>query len=241
MNTILKSTLLTSLVIYNLLCLSQVQGLTGGLTSAELIKLQKITNLNTSQVKSILNFIAPLEKAFVKDAAKEYYHVMPGLIKRFNLKVGCEIGTLYGTHSNNMLQSAQLKKLFSVDAYYHVHMNWPKSYTDIIHFLVQRRLSRWQNRSTLIRAFSHVAAKRFQKHQLDFVFIDAGHDYDEVKIDLGAWYDKVRPGGILAGDDYTQDFPGVIKAVNEFFPQRGMKVNMAGARNRIWWVQKRAQ
>jgi SAM-dependent methyltransferase len=65
------------------------------------------------------------------------------------------------------------------------------------------------------------AAVKFKDASLDFVFIDAGHEYDAVKQDIQAWYPKVKPGGILAGHDYYPYAPtwgDVYKVVNELFP-----------------------
>lgn len=61
------------------------------------------------------------------------------------------------------------------------------------------------------------ASHLFADESLDFVFIDAGHTYEDVYRDLRAWYPKVKPGGVFAGHDYThKGFPGVAKAVHEF-------------------------
>ena len=69
-----------------------------------------------------------------------------------------------------------------------------------------------------IRAQSLQAVKQFEDNSLDFVFIDASHEYEDVKDDIRTWYPKVKEGGIIAGHDYLNlDFPGVEKAVHEFF------------------------
>jgi GR25 family glycosyltransferase involved in LPS biosynthesis len=65
-----------------------------------------------------------------------------------------------------------------------------------------------------IRKSSIEAAKDFKDNSLDFVFIDASHEYEDVKNDIKAWLPKVKNGGILAGHDYY-DFQGVSKAVQE--------------------------
>jgi len=63
------------------------------------------------------------------------------------------------------------------------------------------------------------ASKKFKDKSLDFVFLDASHEYEDVKNDIIKWLPKVKPGGILAGHDYYVDghdwFPGVKQAVNE--------------------------
>lgn len=53
----------------------------------------------------------------------------------------------------------------------------------------------------------------------DFVFIDAGHSYAAVKADIEAWAPKVSPGGWLGGHDYHPSHMGVMRAVDEAFPQ----------------------
>ena len=51
---------------------------------------------------------------------------------------------------------------------------------------------------------------------IDYIMIDGGHAYDEVMDDIKVWYNKVKPGGIISGDDYNI-FQGVNDAVHEYF------------------------
>ncbi len=62
------------------------------------------------------------------------------------------------------------------------------------------------------------AATKFSDNSLDFVYIDAAHDYENVKKDITAWLPKVKIGGVIAGHDYHYD-PNiqVYEVVNEFF------------------------
>ena len=67
-----------------------------------------------------------------------------------------------------------------------------------------------------IRMDSIEASKLYDDNSLDFVFIDASHEYEDVKKDILAWLPKVKIGGILAGHDYDT-FEGVNRAVDEIF------------------------
>lgn len=57
----------------------------------------------------------------------------------------------------------------------------------------------------IVRQVSWEAASTYPDESLDFVFIDAGHDYASVAKDLIAWLPKVKKTGILSGHDYQHD------------------------------------
>lgn len=59
------------------------------------------------------------------------------------------------------------------------------------------------------------AAAGFADGSIQFLFIDAGHDYESVKRDISAWLPKMAPNGVISGDDLHWD--GVRQAVNEAF------------------------
>lgn len=57
----------------------------------------------------------------------------------------------------------------------------------------------------------------FNEKKLDWVYIDAGHSYEEVKADFEAWFPKVRSGGIVSGHDYgDNDCIGVKEFIDEY-------------------------
>jgi predicted O-methyltransferase YrrM len=69
-----------------------------------------------------------------------------------------------------------------------------------------------------IRATSKAASKKFKNESLDVVFIDLTHTYESVKEDIQLWLPKVKKGGYIAGDDYHENWKGVIQAVDELLP-----------------------
>ena len=68
-----------------------------------------------------------------------------------------------------------------------------------------------------IKEKSTEAARLYKDNSLDFVFIDAAHDYENVKADITSWYPKIKNGGVIAGHDYYESWPEVKAAVNDFF------------------------
>ncbi len=52
----------------------------------------------------------------------------------------------------------------------------------------------------------------------DMAFIDAGHTYQDVHLDIQQCMRVLKPGGLLCGHDYSNDYPGVQKAVQELVP-----------------------
>jgi Methyltransferase domain len=89
----------------------------------------------------------------------------------------------------------------------------------------------------VIESESCAAAARFEDQSLDFVFIDADHSYEAVRRDIAAWAPKVKPGGVLAGHDHTEQFPGVVRAVTEAFSRYDAERSICG---RSWWYRKPA-
>lgn len=67
-----------------------------------------------------------------------------------------------------------------------------------------------------VRLTSMEAAKQYEDNSLDFVLIDGSHEYEDVIDDITEWLKKVKPGCLLAGDDY--EWPGVKRAVTELLP-----------------------
>ena len=67
----------------------------------------------------------------------------------------------------------------------------------------KKNTAKWKN-----RVFDHEmtrmqAVDLFQNESLDFIYIDARHDYKAVWDDLEAWFPKLRKGGLFSGHDYV--------------------------------------
>lgn len=87
---------------------------------------------------------------------------------------------------------------------------------------------------------STTAAKWFARTEIKpgFIFIDAGHDEDDVTTDINAWWPLLQPGGIMAGDDWSPMWPGVEQAVTKFCnSQSNLSPQVIGPN---WLIQKPA-
>lgn len=124
--------------------------------------------------------------------------------------VGAEVGVFGGYFSEVLLKNIPNLELTCVDVW-----GWGKYQRAEEECLA--RLAPYNVR--IIKNYSVEAAKEVDDNSLDFVYIDAAHDYENVKADLKAWAPKVKVGGIIAGDDFY-DFPsgkgGVMRAATEF-------------------------
>lgn len=67
-------------------------------------------------------------------------------------------------------------------------------------------------------------ATDFQPQSMDCIFIDGDHTYDGVKKDIVNYHKIVKPGGLLVFDDYSEYFPGVVMAVDEFVAHNNLKI-----------------
>jgi predicted O-methyltransferase YrrM len=120
---------------------------------------------------------------------------------------GVEVGTERGAYSEVLLRENPLLQLTCVDAWkayrgYRDHVDQRK--LDRFFDETRTRLVPFGERATCLRKFSVEAAREFENGSLDFVYLDANHNLQNVIADIAAWSPKLKPGGILAGHDYRR-------------------------------------
>jgi hypothetical protein len=77
---------------------------------------------------------------------------------------------------------------------------------------------------TPIKSISWEAADQFEDGSIDYIMIDAGHDYASVTKDIKAWWPKIRSGGYMGGDDYDLRGGDVQSAVDGFVTANDLSV-----------------
>ena len=167
--------------------------------------------------------------------------------QRPELQVGLEVGVAGGMHIKSLMEKTNIKKIFGVDPYS------PDSW-DMFNFFdieseyggfdglyqeVSQLLSSYGSRTSLIRKTSKKASLDFENESLDFVFIDAAHDYDNCLNDISLWHPKVKAGGYVMGHDWEHpNHPGVQKAVLQYYKDKKSYINGFPAPAHCWYIQK---
>jgi hypothetical protein len=162
---------------------------------------------------------------------------LPALLERRGLAgVGVEVGVRVARYSTYLLTHWRGRRLISIDPWteappgdYADTSNVAQEVQDEYAARAAERLAVFGPRSEIWRTTSTEGAARVADRTLDFVYIDARHDYGSVLEDLEVWFPKVGPGGIVAGHDYLDGEVrgtayGVKSAVDEFFAARQLKV-----------------
>ncbi len=132
---------------------------------------------------------------------------------------GVEVGVESGTNARAMFDAIPGLKLHLVDCWSPVGNRNEKHQRR--HYRRTKNALREEIRISnahIIRKWSLDAVKKFENESLDFVYIDANHNFDSVIQDIIQWSAKVRNGGIVAGHDYHyfRPFYGVVEAVNVY-------------------------
>ncbi len=90
----------------------------------------------------------------------------------------------------------------------------------------------------LYKDFSYNMVDKFEDESFDFIYIDARHEYENIKLDLMDYLPKVKKGGSIGGHDYSKEFSGVQRAVNEMCNDLGQTQPENVFMDNSWLVRK---
>lgn len=167
--------------------------------------------MNIEKALTIDGWMNPKELEFLAENASKHTKI-------------AEIGSWMGRSTCALLANT-LGKVYAIDT-------WNGTSSEAIHrnilkdkgenFLYNSFLANTCGFSNLIpvRSTSAEAAVKFAQEgvQFDMIFIDAAHDYENVKADIEAWLPLLAPDGIFCGHDYTPYWHGAVQAVKEKIP-----------------------
>lgn len=135
--------------------------------------------------------------------------------------VGIELGVAQGIFSERMLQSGKFSNFFGVDMYADTHDT--EEYKGAL-----KKVGLFAPYKLLRMTFAE-ALDLFDDHTFDFIYVDGyAHSGEEGGETMYQWYQKLKVGGVMAGDDYHENWPLVTQSVNEFIRQTGGELLVTG-------------
>lgn len=86
---------------------------------------------------------------------------------------------------------------------------------ELVFDIFNKNLARAGVAHSIYRMPTVKAAEMFDANSVDFIWVDAGHEYEDVRADIEAWWPKLKPNGVIGGDDLPME--GVKRAVDDIF------------------------
>lgn len=133
---------------------------------------------------------------------------------------GIELGVAAGSFSKRMVASGKFRRFWGVDSYSDGH-NTAQYKTAL------RRVGLKKNFHLLRMTFDE-AIDLFSDEFFDFIYVDGyAHSGEEGGRTMLDWYAKLKPGGIMAGDDYdAKRWPLVVWGVHHMVQQLGVPLHV---------------
>jgi len=159
---------------------------------------------------------------FVMRASENFVKGLENLAKDLEINNGVmvEVGSFKGQSAIIFAQSGKFDTIYCVD-------DWNKNFKVVINNKVVKNdmveVEQTFDKETSVypqiikKKMTSEMASKVIDFQVDFVYIDAMHDYNSVRQDIELWLPKVKQGGYIAGHDYSSEFQGVIDAVEQRF------------------------
>jgi hypothetical protein len=168
------------------------------------------------------------------------------LLDEFKLpRIVAELGCAEGRFSQQICG-------WNVDVFYMID-NWAcipgqagdggfnQSWHDNNHYEAMQRIKPWDYKVFELRGLTKDKIPLLPDNTFGLIYIDAAHDYYNVMNDLVLSFPKVVSGGIISGHDYLNLSYGVNKAVNDFFKEKGLEINIVPDEEPAmasFWVRK---
>jgi predicted O-methyltransferase YrrM len=90
---------------------------------------------------------------------------------------------------------------------------------------------------TALRGRSPDDFQEWPMDSLDLVFLDGIHHNPGFHADVVHWFPRVRPGGMLCGDDCARTHPDVLWTIDDFCKELGIPFTVE---RRIWMIRRPA-
>ena len=133
------------------------------------------------------------------------------LLGEVGYNYGAEVGVAHGKHALALFKTIPDLRLICVDPWKAFGRNTDEK----VELVYQDARKKLKDKDVIWKRKTSVdAAKEIEDGELDFVYIDGMHDFDNVMTDIILWTNKVKRKGIVAGHDFMfAPREGVVAAV----------------------------
>jgi predicted O-methyltransferase YrrM len=160
-----------------------------------------------------MTIVSPTEESVARVSAasgSSRQDIWSQIIEQVQAKDVLELGVLRGVFAEHILRQCQsILRYYMLDPWRHLD-DWNKpanvdqSSFDDIYSLAMARTDFARERRIVLRGTTIEMIDEIPDETLDIAYVDADHTLRGIAIDLIRTYPKIRPGGILGGDDYTE-------------------------------------
>lgn len=140
-----------------------------------------------------------------------------------------ELGVAQGHFADSVLSKYNLT-LYGIDKWDDVH-----NYSEYLS--TKTKLSKYGERSKLIRTTFAKALHLFEDEYFDLIYIDGyAHTGQNNGETIRSWYPKLKPGGIFSGDDYSDRWPLTKLEVDKFMQDNNLSFDLCNinTKSTLW-------
>jgi len=164
--------------------------------------------------------------------------------------VGAELGVFEGTFTKQLVERLRPQKLHLMDPWFRLSGEWDwakgkPSTVEAVRHLLKIYKPQLAERSIEIHIdFDTEVLPRFDDHYFDWVYLDSSHQYEQTVRELQILSRKVKPAGVIAGDDWwtapDHIHHGVCRAVREFVEATDYEFLLADETTVQWAIGRRS-
>lgn len=161
--------------------------------------------------------------------------------------VGAEVGVHKGRFTKHLLEALRPQALHLIDPWYLAGPEWrwgggDRSTTSALAAIIRRFPTELVSGQLVLHiGYDLDVLRAIDDATFDWVYLDSTHQYDHTLAELALLRSKVKPGGLISGDDWRSDpahkHHGVFRAVHEFVAIHDVELVYESDEDQQWVIR----